>query len=229
MPPTGFAVRFTMAYDRGVDRIVRAWSLYAKKIVVYQHDDDGANNLHCHAHVEGFTHTVKRFQQLAAESGVPLTIKKEGKTRATSLMSIRGKDYDHHPTGYSYLTKGKYEPSYLMGFTPEETQTWKAAWVPRAQHIKRTVWHQLQDKFEAEVKLDFTQLPPMTPEEELAAMAGKPVYRKHKYLYEKAHAFLVNMSGGQWTPAYMNQLQSIVNTTAWRNNISIPPRWKSNI
>ena len=229
MPPTGFAVRLTMPYDKGVDRIVRAWSLHAKKIVVYQHDDDGANNVHCHAHVEGFTHTVKRFQQLAAETGVPLTQKKTENKRATSLMSIRGADYDHHLTGYAYLTKGKYEPSYIQGFTLEETQTWKAAWVPRANHVKRTVWHQLQDKWEAEVKLDFTELPPLTEEEQLLAMQGKPTYRHYKYVYKLAVKFLIHLSGGQWTPQFSNQLQSIIFTTAWKHNYSIPPNWKANV
>jgi len=224
---SGFAVRITLPYAQGVDRIVRAWSLYAKKIVVYQHDDDGANNIHCHAHVEGFNFTVKRFQQLAKDTGVPLTIKRDGGTRATSLMSIRGATYDHHITGYAYLTKGKYEPSYIQGFTTEEAQAWKAAWVPRPNHVKRTIWHQLQDKFENDVKLDFSKIH-YTDQQAADIMAGKQVYSQFNLLETKARAWMWHQLGGNWQPQGKNQFESIMKTTAYKLHISIPPNWKAN-
>lgn len=223
----GFAVRITLPYASGVDRIVRAWSLYAKKIVAYEHNDDGANNVHCHLHVEDFTTSVKRFQQLAQETGVPLTVKKDGKVRATSLMSIRGADYDKHISGYAYLTKGKYEPSYLQGFTQEETQIWKSTWIPRAKHIKRTVWHQLQDKFLSESNF---KLPTVTlsDEAQVQVWEGKMPHPFFTLIETAARKYVWGLSDGQWLPQQKNQIESIVRTYCNKNKISIPKGWKVN-
>lgn len=223
MLPSGFAVRITHPASIA-QRIIRAWSTYAKKIVLYEHNDDGANNLHCHAHVEGFNVTIKRFQQLAQESGVPLTYKKEGKTRATSLLSFRGADYDHHPSGYAYLTKGKYEPSYLQGFTKEETDQWKATWVQPQKHVKRTTWHKLYEKFESEMGKDIK--PPPRKYNEYGELIEQSIIPIFEVLETAVKKFVWNLSGGIWTPQMYNQIQCLIRTHAYKHKITIPQDWK---
>jgi len=224
----GFAARITLPYASGVDRIMRAWSMYATKIVAYEHNDDGANNIHCHIHVEGFTQTVKRFQQLAKESGVPLQVKRDNDKRATSLMSIRGAEYDKHISGYAYLTKGKYEPKYLQGFTLEETQTWKATWIPRAKHVKRTCWHALQDKFLSESGFKLPTVT-ITDEAQIQVWEGKLEHPFFTAVVTAAKKYVWSLSGGQWLPQQHNQIQSIVRTYCYANKITIPTKWNGNV
>jgi len=206
MPPNGAAVRVTHPYDRGVDRIVRAWSLYCKKIAVYEHDDDGAKNLHCHIHIEGFTCSIKRLQQLAKESGVPLQKKGENGKRATSLMAIRQAEYDFHPSGYAYLTKGKYEPKYLQGFTREETDIWKQTWVPPAEHIKQTIWKKDNDHFK-------TIMPPK-PQLDYLVVDNDTIQRISRDYFEsivgQARSYIFKAYGCSWPPQAKARLNNLV-------------------
>lgn len=151
-----YAVRITLPYEPNmadedhmrrntVMYIAGVWSRHVNKMVVYEHDDDGANNLHCHIMIEGCHVTKKRLQQLAQEQ-CALQRRVQGQ-RATSLMSFRSKEYDGHWTGFAYVTKGKYDPKYIQGWTREEAESWKAAWVKPEEHVKRTPWRVLMDSY----------------------------------------------------------------------------------
>jgi len=141
-----FAIRITYPYEV-VARVISRWSTYCKRIACYEHNDDGAERVHCHIYVEGVKVDKKRLQQLAAEA-VAVTVPNQDKSkRAHSLMSFRQKEYDYNIAGYSYLTKGKYDASYLQGFTKEQADEWKAAWVDPAQHITRTPARIMYEEF----------------------------------------------------------------------------------
>jgi len=133
----GEAVRITYPWVKA-EPIIRKWAEHCEKIVCYEHDDDGANNLHVHVVMEGMDVCKKRFQQLAKETGIPLTVKKKGNKKATSMMSFRLKEFDGHPSAYAYLTKGKYEPKYVMGYDKGDPDKWKASWVPSQGYEKQT-------------------------------------------------------------------------------------------
>jgi len=213
----GAAVRITHAYDKGVDRIVRAWSPYCKNIAVYEHDDDGANHLHCHLHIEGFSCVIKRLQQLAKETGVPLQKKGENGKRATSLMAFRQADYDFHPSGYAYLTKGKYEPKYLQGFTTEQTNIWKQTWVPREDHVKQDVWQKDNDAFKLLMPLREKVLHPSEKEEE--------AFNQNYFdqIVGRARYYIYKSGGCKWPPNADARLRNIVISWCMNNMYKVRP------
>jgi len=219
MPPSGAAVRITHPYLNGVDRIVRAWGLYCKKIAVYQHDDDGANNLHCHIHLEGFVCGIKRLQQLAKETGVPLQKKGENGKRATSLMAFRQAEYDFHPSGYAYLTKGKYDPKYLQGFTKEETDVWKTTWVPPAEHVKETIWKKDNDKFKL--------IMPPKPTVDWMALDVPDAQKLAKDYFDcivsQARSYVFKACGCSWPPQAKARLSNLVITWCMETRTKIHP------
>jgi len=131
---------------REVRSIVAVWATQVQRMVVYEHDDDGANRIHCHIMLEGARVSKKRLQQLASEVCNTQMPGAEGQ-RARSLMSFRSKGYDGNIAGFSYCTKGKYDPKYIQGWTAENAQRWKEAWVAPEQHVRRTPWRILQDDF----------------------------------------------------------------------------------
>ena len=187
------AIRISYPYEK-VKQIIRFWSAHCQKIACYEHDDDGAARIHCHLHVEGCRVTIKRLQQLAGESGVPITVPNPDSTkRACSMMSTRQAKYDFNIAGYAYLTKGKYNPSYIQGFTPEECEKWKNAWVPVEEHVKRTCWRVMWEaylpyspapiKFDSEAWLKSPDLlPPQLKFEDVKSSVLKYVMKKYQGL-----------------------------------------------
>lgn len=139
-------------YDEGVHArqsvrsIVNAWSTQVERMVVYEHDDDGANRIHCHLMIEGSRVSKKRLQQLAS-AACDTQVDGGEDRRARSLMSFRSKGYDGNIAGFSYCTKGKYDPKYIQGWTAENALQWKEAWVAPEHHVKRTPWRILQEAF----------------------------------------------------------------------------------
>ena len=140
-----FAVRITYPWTV-VQQVVAQWATYCTKIACVEHNDDGANNIHCHLHLEGCRVSSKRLGQLANEVA-PMTRPNPPK-RATSLLSFRAKDYDFRIEGYAYLTKGKYDPAYLQGFTQDDWTAWRNAWVVPSEHVKSTFWTKACEDFE---------------------------------------------------------------------------------
>jgi len=218
MPPTGAAVRITHPYDNGVDRIVRAWSRYCQNIAVYEHDDDGAKYNHCHLHIEGFTCGIKNLQTLAKATGLPLQKPGVDGKRATSLMSIRREEYDFHPAGYAYLTKGKYEPKYLQGFTKEQTDIWKKTWVPKEEHVKQDIWQKDNDAFKLLMPLKQKPAEAMMPAEE---------EKFHQAYFDsivgRARYYIFKSGGCKWPPNADSRLRNIVITWCLNNAYKVRP------
>lgn len=223
-----YAVRITHPWE-SVARIVKLWSSYAKRIAVYEHDDDGANNIHCHLHLEDVSCGSKNLHTVAESSGVPLTIKREGK-RATGLMSFRAKEYDKHVSGYAYLTKGKYEAKYLQGWTKEDTDSWKAAWVPPKNHVKRTELRILFEKF-----LPYAPLKPELPSpmsmSDQQLINSEKIYRDIQIQWldkfsKQAYDFCMKEEHGQWCYAISKRAESLVRTHCFALNISIPKGYR---
>ena len=222
MPLSDFAIRITYPYE-ALPKMVRAWSLHAKRMVFYEHNDDGAERIHCHVHVEDCDVSYKRLVQLADEAGVKSTYPIPGK-RAGSLFSHREKEYDKSPKGYSYLTKGKYEASYLQGWTKEDTDEWKSNWVPRGKAIKRTYWMELYDAYAL-----------YAPEPPLHGVDWDAWYRSTEVtpprdrfgeLVKSVRAWVWKRNHGYSCPAINREIEHTVRTHCYKHNISIPDKWK---
>lgn len=139
MPANSYAVRITHPAEI-VKRICSLWALRSKRLVCYQHDDDGASNIHCHIIIEEADIEKKQLRNIASEVA---------DVKGNSRMSFR-KEYDGAEQGFSYMTKGKYNPVYLHGWTVDDHEKWKAAWVEPAEYVKQTHWRKLIDKFKKE-------------------------------------------------------------------------------
>jgi len=219
-----YAVRITHPYvtihDEGHDvprcsvrRLVAEWSTHVQRMVVYEHDDDGANRIHCHIMIEGSRISKKRLQQLAA-GAVETTYRHFGtEGRAQSLMSFRSKDYDGNIAGYAYVTKGKYDPKYIQGWTAQEAQGWKEAWVAPAEHQKRTPWRVLLDEFmqwsnDKPNRLDFDQ--------EITT----------NLILLRVRQFLLGKHQGIYPPQAKTERWFLVTNLCFQYKLPFPPFWK---
>jgi len=168
-------------------------------MVVYEHDDDGANRIHCHMVIENSRVSKKRLQQLASAACNTQQPGEEGQ-RARSLMSFRSKGYDGNIAAFSYCTKGKYDPKYIQGWGAEDAQRWKEAWVTPELHVKRTPWRILQDDFytwwhDKPNRLDYdTEITP--------ALIG-----------QRVHRFLLYKHGGIYPPQARTERWFLITNT----------------
>jgi len=112
---TGYAVRVSKNAEQLVD-IAKRWKPYCDTIVLYEHNED-ANRIHCHLYLGGVECTTKRLKQV---SGLP--------NQGNSLWSFKKaeEDIDVYIT---YMSKGKYDPTYLHGYEFKDTERLKSLWV----------------------------------------------------------------------------------------------------
>jgi len=222
-----YAVRITLPYlpvedgmpgnqpeaimSQCVRRVVTNWSSYVKKIVVYEHDDDGANHIHCHVMLEDCSVSKKRLQQIANE-GTVLAILNPGHRR-TSLMSFRSKDYDGHINGFAYCTKGKYDPKYIQGWTIEQANEWKAAWVAPSEHVKRDVWRVLFEHFSIWWNEKDNRLSAM---DEMTTEA----------ISSRVHKYLMHLHQGLYKPQCKQQRWFLITNMCQQYRVSFPKDWK---
>lgn len=157
---------------------------------MYEHNDDGANNLHCHLIIEESDIEKKQLRNIAATVA---DVK-------GPMMSFRS-EYDGAIEGFAYMTKGKYDPSYIMGWTNADADVWKAAWVTPTECIKQTYWRKLYDKFNKEVTItenpDYVNLMRRWIENGDAI----PPQRYCPNLIQKQIAtYVMKINQGLWTP-----------------------------
>lgn len=196
---------------RSVRSIVAVWATHVQRMVVYEHNDDGANRVHCHIMIEGSRISKKRLQQLAGE--VCHTTAHNPGHRKSSLMSFRTKEYDGNIAGYAYVTKGKYDPKYIQGWTAEEAQGWKEAWVAPAEHQKRTTWRVLLDEFmswsnDKSNRLDFD------------------VEITTNLLLLRVRQFLLQRHQGLYPPQAKTERWFLVTNLCFQYRLPFPPMWK---
>lgn len=219
-----YAIRITHPYA-AISDVMRLWERYCRRLVCYEHNDDGANNIHCHVHIEGVTVTKKRLQQMANQL-VPMTRAVQGK-RATSLMSFRG-NYDGHPIGFAYLTKGKYLASYIAGSVWYEEaerlqQEWKDLWRDPKDYRKRNPWEELYDSFELTIPIK----PPPTQAEmdEWLVRTDDTPPPNTKWAFReiliRANRYILDLNNRVFTPQFKSQRNCVLFTYCYRNKIAI--------
>lgn len=108
--------------------VAAAWALQADKVLMYEHPEDG--NIHCHFLLEGVYCTVETLKNAYKSLGIQLrgpgqvsfkTSYKAGPTTIDISEQTKGRYI-------TYMTKGKYDPSYNKGYDPEYLEVCKAAW-----------------------------------------------------------------------------------------------------
>lgn len=130
MPPLKYAVRLRASYET-LRTTVAAWALRCEKVLCYQHEDR-AENIHCHLLLEAVYDSVDTLKRDMRQHGIDLkgagqlSFKTTYKMKDGTQMIISDATV---PTYITYMSKGKYDPSYNKGYDPEFIAARKAAWV----------------------------------------------------------------------------------------------------
>lgn len=117
-----YAIRLTFPYDRLIKTFSKIQEV-TNRLAVYQHDD--ASRVHVHALLVGCTVSTDTLKNW---------IMKEvnGKVERSNW----GFKQAPNESFITYMTKGKYEPKLVKGYTPEEIDEFKSKWVDRPQTDK---------------------------------------------------------------------------------------------
>ena len=217
MPANNYAVRISHPAEI-VKRICSLWALRSKKLACYEHNDDGASNIHCHIIIEGADVEKKQLRNIASEVA---------DVKGNALMSFRS-EYDGAVQGFSYMTKGKYDPVYLHGWTAADHDTWKAAWVPPTDYVKQTYWRKLYDKFNAEVKLSTLENPDYHNQFEHWLRTGDatpPAKYDKQQVQKKIAAWILKHHQGLWTPKAAKDFQFVRDQVMLDIGLGFPMRY----
>ena len=119
----GYAVRITRTAEQLYD-VARRWKDYCDTIIMYEHPDDVANRTHCHMYLGRVSVTTKRLKQV---SGLP--------NLGNTLWSFKEATEDIS-VYVTYMSKGKYDPSYLYRYEYKDTERLKALWKEPEKPVK---------------------------------------------------------------------------------------------
>lgn len=123
-----YAIRVTRPYD-SIASWVASLALKCSKLVVVEHNER-VSKVHCHLHVIGYDgHTDTLTNTLEKALNIDKTDKANRGNKLISKKTEYGEKGNKKPIddgNISYMTKGKYNASYLMGYTLEEYLVFKA-------------------------------------------------------------------------------------------------------
>jgi len=129
MPPSNYAVRLRLPYDE-LRQAISAWALECSKVVAYEHPEDG--NVHCHLALMGYYGSKQHLKDVLHAHGLVFTpqqwsFKETFKApRSKECIDIT----DATLPGYiTYMSKGKYAPSYVKGVSYDICEKQRLLWV----------------------------------------------------------------------------------------------------
>ena len=129
MPPRNIAVRLSASYET-LRTTIGDWGLVSKLLVAYEHPEP--DNIHCHLLLTGVYVTNQNLKDTMRAHGVPLkgagqlSFKESFKCPTTKkVIEINEETW---PKYITYMSKGKYEPKYIQGFSSETVTAYKEAW-----------------------------------------------------------------------------------------------------
>jgi len=173
MPSRSIAVRLRCPYET-LRTTVGDWGLVSKHVVVYEHPEP--NNIHCHLLLTGVYVTTQNLKDTMWEHNVPvkgagqLSFKETFKCPTTKkVIDITEESW---PKYIAYMSKGKYEPKYVQGFSDETIQSYRALWVDLTTSNPSV---QLRKEFERHIQ----------------EQPDKPEYIRLEYVVSVAHHFML--------------------------------------
>jgi len=208
-----YAVRITYGKEV-VKHIIAVWATQCEKILAFEHTD--AQKIHCHLLVIGSRVCKKQLRNIAKNCGVDL--------KGNANMAF--KSYDANETYITYMSKGKFSPFYLQGFTQEECEEAKKMWVPRES---RSPMKELYKRFEVVADLS-SQAFAEHVEQTLRLHPREAVLPgcRFEWVRSKAHAIAFHANDSFATGKFFSDYKMLVYTFCFRNGIPIPMDWKGN-
>jgi len=130
MTPRNIAIRLRASYKE-LTTTVGDWALLAKRLVCYEHPEP--DNIHCHLLMTDVYCTDQHLKDLMHDHGVSLKGAGQLSFKSTykdvntkENMEITEQTISKYIT---YMSKGKYEPNYVMGYDDETIKACKDAWI----------------------------------------------------------------------------------------------------
>lgn len=124
---TNYAIRVTRPYEQ-IASWVASLALKCSKMVVVEHTER-VSKVHCHLHVIGYDgHTDTITNTLEKALNIAKSDKENRGNKLISKKTEYGESGNKKPVddaNISYMSKGKYDPKYIMGYTMEEYQSFK--------------------------------------------------------------------------------------------------------
>jgi len=206
-----YAVRITYGKEI-VKHIISVWSTQCEKIVAFEHTD--AKKIHSHLLIIGSRICKKQLRNLARNCGVDV--------KGNANMSFKA--YDENETYITYMTKGKFSPYYLQGFTQDECEEAKKQWVPQAE---RNTMKELYNRFESIIDLNGQEFRDMVATE-ISLNPKSNQDMRFEYVRSKAHKVAFHANECFATGKFFSDYKTLVYTYCFRNHIGIPRDWKGN-
>ena len=116
------------------------WALQATHVLMYEHPEPG--NIHCHFLLVGVQVNVETLKNSYKRHGLSLkgpgqvSFKQSFKSPSGTVIQMNDETIPKYVT---YMTKGKYDPSYNKGYEPEWLESRKLAWQPYSNPSKDEV------------------------------------------------------------------------------------------
>jgi len=211
-----YAVRITYP-QATVKHIIAVWATICEKIVAFEHTD--AKKIHSHLLVIGCKVEKKQMRNIAATCGVDV--------KGQENMAFRV--YDANTTYIVYMTKGKFSPYYLQGFTQEECEEAKQRWKPEKETRIGLLYNKLDaciDGYKSEEYLAWRNAEVDTRFRLGLRDDWNPQW---EWLLKRARAIAFMDNNQFCTGRFFQDHKMLVYTYALRNYIPIPKDWKGNV
>lgn len=206
-----YMVRITHSYQ-DASGVVALWSQRCSKMVVYEHTGSLTEKVHIHMVIVGSDTHKKQLRNIAQATGLMLTGNK-----FCSFKEFKGEE-----RCMIYMTKGKHDPSFIKGFTPDEAAYWRSLWVDDEKKSSdqvlydKTFGSTTQERMYELWKQAHTELVEM---HEKNYVPAKFIYAK---TVAKQAAFKAN--NNIWNMRTTNQYKMLVYTYCFRNGVRIPDK-----
>ena len=214
MPPASFAVRITRPYS-DLSGMFHVWSLQCEKLLVYQHTGSQTELVHCHALIVNLRVTKERLKQLSVVPGRPLNGNQDWSFKTAKETT------DKYVT---YMSKGQYDPLYVMGFELDYLNRMKAEWKERSKlpHKNAKLHQDFRNHVYTQWNHDTGYLYPEAPPE-VYELYGVH-FDNDKYRFDKLRKFSYNYSislKGEFNVQTMNLAKSLLLTFCYENEVKV--------
>jgi len=206
--PNDYMVRITHSYQ-DASGVVALWASRADKVVVYEHVGEATEKVHIHLVIAGCDTHKKQLRNIGMATGLPL--------KGNEYCSF--KKFDGNIITMIYCTKGKFDPSFIKGYTMDEANKWKSQWRAHTKesNIERIYYQTFDDEDQDEISFKYWERDnPIQPRENL-------IFRRYKWVKEHARQSAFQKNKCFWTLKAINDYKTMVYTYCMRHNISIDP------
>jgi len=210
--PNDYMVRITHSFQ-DASGVVALWAARADKMVVYEHIGEATEKIHVHLVIAGSSIDKKQLRNIAMATGLPL--------KGNEYCSF--KKFDGNTIAMIYCTKGKFNPSFIKGYTPAEADKWKSLWREGMKKEPRIaqLYNQLFDDDDND-DISFKYWERANPYD--GGKVWRTQDRRFLWCKQMAHTHAFNSNGRFWTLKTANEYKALVYTYCARHNIIIPDK-----